>query len=803
MLKKFSISGMSCSVCSSGIEKHVSMLNGVNNVNVSLLAKEMIVEFNENVISQEKILAVVEKLGYGICEYGLISQDKFYEAKKMRRRFFVSLAFLLPLMYLCMGAMIGLPIPTDVRVNFCVQAVIALVILIINRNFFINGVKAVIHGSPNMDTLVSLGAISSFIYSVVITVFAFLNTINNHQHVFFDGSAMVVTLVTLGKWLEELSKVKTGDAVEKLGSLIPKTVTVIVDGREQVKLTNELNVGDKMLVKAGEYVAIDGVVESGRASVDKSAITGESIPVEIGLGDKIVSGSIVKEGFLVVIAEKVGNKALFNQIVEAVKLAGASKAPIQKLADRISRVFVPIVVSIAIITFIVWLIVSGDAYTAFNYGISVLVVSCPCALGLATPVAVMAATGRGAQEGILFKDAQALQNACKINCVLLDKTATITVGKPKVTAYKNFSEICDSEIKKIVYALEFNSNHPLATSIMDFCEKSAYSVENYNYVLGGGIVGEVYGLKYYLGNKELMPKDIIVPKLSAEFEGQTVIYFASEIEFICAFGVSDYVKEDSKQAINELKELQIKTVMLTGDNQSVAKSIAEQVGIEEYIAQVLPQGKQDVVRKYREKGYYVAMVGDGINDSLALKSADVGIAMGAGTDIAIDSSSVVIVNGSLSALKKCISLSSKSLRIIKQNLFWAFFYNVIGIPIAGGALSFIGVSLTPIIASIMMSCSSLFVVTNALRIAKGKGKKREEIAHKSSRTLTLTIDGMMCNHCVEKVKNALNSVSGVAVISLSLQKKSAMLKCSDSVTDQIIVDVIEKTGYKVESLKEK
>ncbi len=787
-------------MCSSGIEKNVSKLDGVKSVSVSLLTKEMSVEFNENVISNGAIIAVVEKLGYGICELGEKKQDRLSEAKKIKTRFLISLAFLLPLTYLCLGETLSLPVPTDKRLNFCMQGVLALIILVINRNFFINGVKAVIYGSPNMDTLVSLGSLSAFIYSLVITLSVFLaNT--THNHVFFDGCAMVVTLVSLGKWLEELSKVKTGDAVEKLGSLMPKTVTVLEGASERVKLTNEVCVGDLLLVKAGEYVAVDGVVESGRANVDKSAITGESLPVEICAGEKIVSGMILKDGFLVLRAEKVGEQALFNQIVQAVKLAGASKAPIQKLADRISRIFVPIVTLIALFTFVTWLIAGYGAYTAFNYGISVLVVSCPCALGLATPVAVMAATGRGAQEGVLFKDAEALQNACKINCVLLDKTATITVGKPKVTTFEVFGEGDESEIKRIVYALESKSSHPLAKSIMDFCEKSAMPVENYSYVLGGGIVGEVYGLKYYLGNKELIPKDISVPQLSHRFEGQTVIYFASEIEFICAFGVSDCVKEDSKEAIKALNQKQIKTIMVTGDNQGVAMSVANQVGIKEYIANVLPQGKLTVVNEYKEKGNFVAMVGDGINDSPALKSADIGVSMGTGTDIAIDSSNVVIVNGNLTALNKAIELSSKSLRIIKQNLFWAFFYNVICIPLAGGALSFMGITLTPIIASAMMSCSSLFVVCNALRIARRTSKKTGQIPVVVSASYEINIGGMMCNHCVQKVKNALSSIKGVVVMNVSLEKNSATLRCDDSVTEQFIIDEIVKAGYSVGDVK--
>ena len=798
MVKKFTVGGMTCSACSQGIERNVKKLNGINDVSISLMAKQMTVDFDDRILSDQIIIATVEKLGYTAYEFGTKKEDKFYSARKLKNRFLISLFVLIPLMYFCMGKMIGLPVFTDNRINFSIQFLLALTLIIINRQFFINGFKAVMHGAPNMDTLVSLGSVSAFIYSTVLTVLLFIGK-DNQSHTFFDGSAMVLILVTLGKWLEELSKIKTGDAVEKLGLLIPKTVNVLIDGKEKTVLTSELKVGDLIILKAGEYVAVDGIVVQGTAGVDKSAITGESIPEEVFVGMSVSSGSIVKEGYIVIKAERVGEQTLFSKIIDIVRTAGASKAPIQKFADKVAGIFVPVVASIAILTFIIWIIISGNAYTAFNFGISVLVISCPCALGLATPVAVMAATGRGAWEGVLFKDAEALQNACKINCVLLDKTATITVGKPKVTDYKLFADVDKAEAFNIVSALESRSNHPLADCIIDFCGKSALTVDQYEYVTGKGMTGEVYGIKYFLGSRKIIPEELLLNLSQNQFEGQTAIYFASEFELIAIFALSDYVKEDSASAIKTLQSMGIKTVMITGDNYSSAKRIAQQVGIDEFSAEVLPEDKYSIVEKYKSDGYFVAMVGDGINDSPALKSANVGIAMGTGTDVAIDSSDVVIANGSLKALEKTIDLSKKSLRIIKQNLFWAFFYNVIGIPVAAGALSFIGITLTPIIASAMMSFSSLFVVSNALRIAKRKNKniKIGEVSNVKTKTVSIFVDGMMCNHCVSKVQDAINSVKGVYRTDVNLSQKKATAVCDETVAESLIISAIENAGYKI------
>lgn len=795
MTKKFSIGGMTCTNCSMGIERNVQKLNGVNSVSVSLMEKEMTVDFSESICSEEIIIATVEKLGYTIKKFGSDKTDKFSDANLLKKRFFISLAILVPLMYFCMGAMFGAPLPEQ-KINYIIQFVLASIILVLNRKFFINGVKAVAHGSPNMDTLVSIGSASAYIYSIVVATLQFIGKFSQ-PHAFFESSAMVVTLVTLGKWLEELSKIKTGDAIEKLGNLIPKTAILIGEsGQEKTVLTAELKVGDVILLKAGDYVAVDGEVVEGNANVDKSAITGESIPIEVTVGEQVSSGSILKDGYLHLRALKVGEETLFSKILDIVKKAGASKAPIQKLADKVSRVFVPVVTALAIITFIVWLIVSKDLYKAFNFGISVLVISCPCALGLATPVAVMAATGKGAAEGILFKNAEALQHACKINCVLLDKTATITVGKPKVTEYINFTDESNSTLFPVISALESKSSHPLAECVVNFCGQSDKIVEEYEYVTGKGIIGSVDGVKYYIGNRELLSQNLVFYDIpEKDLEGKTVIYFADEYQLVSIFGISDYVKEDSKQAIEKLNAMGVKTVMITGDNLSAAKRIAGEVNITEFEANVLPQEKFAIVEKYK-KEYFTAMVGDGINDSPALKSADIGIAMGTGTDIAIDSSDVVIANGSLLALPKTIELSKKSLRIIKQNLFWAFFYNVIGIPVAAGALAFVGITLTPAIASLMMSMSSLFVVINALRISRKKKQKNNTLKKIEIKRVEIAVEGMMCGHCKGKVEQALNGLYGAKNILVSLENKNATFDVAKSVTEEEIIQAIESVGFK-------
>lgn len=800
MRQKFSVGGMTCSACSSGIERNLRKLNGMVSVSVSLLDKTMLVEYDEKVLLVDSIIQTVEKLGYTAEVYGQKKEDKFADAKKLKKRFFISLILLLPLMYFSMGVMLGLP-AFDKKINFAIQWFFATIIIVLNRKFFINGTKALIKLSPNMDTLVSLGSASAYIYSLVVTLSLYIYGYDV-SHTFFEGAAMVVSLVTLGKWIEELSKVKTGDAIEKLNKLMPKTTTVLRDGKELSIITGELVINDVVVLRAGDYIPVDGVVIDGKANVDKSAITGESLPEEVIVGNKVTSGSIVKDGYLLMRAESVGTDTLFSKIVATVKQAGASKAPIQMIADRVAGVFVPIVSSIALLTFIIWILITKDVSISLNYAISVLVISCPCALGLATPVAVMVATGKSASQGVLFKDAEALQNACKINCILLDKTATITVGKPKVTDYLNLGVMNDNDVFTIVSSLESKSSHPLAKSVIDFCGEKTITYDDFEYVSGKGIVAVINGKRYCLGNAELVMNTFgFLPdeKYSENYFGKTILYFADSLALIAIFAVADYVKDDSAEAIKCLQEQSIKTVMITGDNQSSAKAVASQVGINEYCANVLPNEKYEYVEKYKKQGHFVAMVGDGINDSPALKSANIGIAMGNGTDIAIDSSDVVIVGSSLKGVCKAIEHSKKALKIIKENLFWAFIYNVIAIPVAAGVVSFLGLKLTPALASACMSFSSLFVVGNALRIARDKKQKNNK--KDGNREMKVVIEGMMCKHCQARVNQVLSEMKGVISVDVNLETKTATLTHDGSVAVEDVKKVIVNAGYEVISVE--
>ncbi len=780
MEKEFTIGGMSCSNCSLGIEKAVGKLSGVNSVQVSLMAKTMHVDFNSDIISAEDIMLTVKRLGYSAEPFVLGSKDKKtdLQTQKMKKRFFWSLIFLIPLLYLSMGKMLGLPVFED-KINLIVQAVIALAVMIINGKFFINGTRAVLNGSANMDTLVALGSLSAYVYSMVVLITAFVG--GEYSHVFFESSAMVPALVTLGKWLEELSKSRTGDEIDKLYSLMPERVIKRVDDKDISINIKDIREGDILVFKAGEYLCVDGTVIEGSAGVDKSAITGESLPEEISVGSQVLSGSILRSGYILVNAQKVGADTLFSGIVETVKKAGASKAPIQKLADKISAFFVPIVTIIAITVFALWLIFTGDVYRAFNFGISVLVISCPCSLGLATPVAVMVATGKGASFGVLYKNAEALQKTCKINVVLLDKTATLTQGKPTVTAYKNLSQISDAEIFQIVSALEQMSNHPLANSLVEFCGTSNLIVEDFNYQIGKGITGKIGENEYSLGNFEKINLE--------EFEGQTQVVLSSNQIPLAVFGISDKIREDSFDTIKILKKENITPVMLTGDNELTANSVCQKLGIEDFRAEVLPQDKHLAVLDYKKQGNFVAMVGDGINDSPALKEADVGIAIGTGTDVAIESADVVLMNG-IFGLADAVGISKKAVGIIKGNLFWALFYNALAIPLAGGALFMLGLTLTPTIASICMCLSSLFVVGNALRVKNYKSKKI-----KGDMDMTIKIEGMMCKHCEAKVRDTILGLQGVEGVEINLKKGTAKIK--GTVQEDVLKTAIENAGYKV------
>ena len=808
MKEKFSISGMSCAACSAGIERTIKRMEGVSLAEVSLMGESMVVEYDEGRLSSRDIIDAVVALGYGAKPFdeNLLKAQK-PQSDTLKRRFFLSIIFLLPLMYFSMGGMIGLP-QLSAKISVTLQMLLALAVIVVDFKFFTSGTKALLKKVPNMDTLVALGSAISFLYSFVYTILLYIDRVGAHTHMFYESAAMILALVTLGKWLEEKSKRKTGEEIEKLIKLMPNTVTVVRGELEEKIPFSEIAVGDVLIVKQGEYVPVDGKIIEGHGFVDRAAITGESMPVEVEEGDLVTGADIVKSGFIKVLAEKVGAETTLSQIVKMVKEAGASKAPIQKIADKIAGIFVPAVTLIAIFTFILWWSISKDIASAANYAISVLVISCPCSLGLATPVAVMAATGRGMSLGILYKDAETLQKAKDINCVLLDKTATLTVGRPIVTDFKVFKG--ESQyLLALSAAIESHSNHPIAECVRAYATTKAQGyhleVKDYTYETGKGAKGSYKDETYLLGNRRLISG--IDEKRSYQIEkeyskqGKTAVFLATTTELLAVFAIADTLKTESKSAVAALREKGIRVGMLTGDNENVAKAIAEEVGIDDYYAEALPEDKKNAVERVGSVGGFVAMVGDGINDSPALKAADVGVAMGNGTDIAIESADVVLSRGDIRLVGTMIELSKATVRNIKQNLFWAFFYNVAAIPIAAGVFAFAGFTLNPMIGAACMSLSSLFVVSNALRLTRfHKHKQIEKNTEELSMKKTLKIEGMMCQHCVAHVTKALNAVAGVSSVDVNLKKKTAVVEFSEAVSDETLIAAITEAGYEVKKI---
>ncbi len=799
---------MTCAACASGIEHTLRKMQGVSSVSVSLMGESMQIEYDESVLSKQEIFSAVRSLGYGIYDEGAApARAERREDKVLLVRFIVSAVILVVLMYFSMGHMIGLPQP-DFAVSAVVQWVLSTAVVAVNFRFFTVGTRALIKRVPNMDTLVSLGSAVSYVYSAVLVVLWFVSPEGEHPMLYFESAGMILTLVTLGKWLEALSKRRTGSEIEKLIRLAPSTATLVsADGAQSAVPVSELQVGDVVLAREGDYIPVDGEVIGGHAFVDKSAVTGESLPVEVQAGDKVTSANIVKSGAVQVRAAQVGEQTTLSRIIKMVRDAGASKAPLQKIADQVAGVFVPAVVCIALITFIVWLAVSRDIAEAMNYAVSVLVISCPCSLGLATPVAVMAATGRGAGMGILYKDAEALQKAQEINCVLLDKTATLTEGRPRVTDFVCFGD--ETEVRRIAGGIESLSNHPLAACVQEFCG-DACKVDTYRYVMGQGAVAVYQGREYRIGNAKLCTGVKGLDR-GEKFlkEGKTVIYFAEGDRLLALFAVADVLKESSVSAVACLKKRGIRVAMLTGDNEYVAKAVAAEAGITEYYAEVLPEDKLGYVQKARQMGGTVAMVGDGINDSPALKEADLGIAVGTGTDVAIDSADVILASGDLSALDDMFALSRKAVRTIKENLFWAFFYNCIAIPVAAGVFAWAGFSLNPMIAAACMSLSSLFVVGNALRITFFRKEKKHAAGAENTETensdkkedmavkKTLHVDGMMCEHCVMHVTKALQGVAGVEKVQVDLKKKTAEVEMAPETDVGALSAAVADAGYTV------
>lgn len=824
---------MTCSACSSGIERVVGKMEGVNKVEVSLMGKCMSVDFDENAVSEQAIFEAVKSLGYGIYNEGEQPAGKEKaQDKQLFIRFIISLCILVPLLYVSMGHMISLPLPEFIDPEYypqwfaLYQCILTAAVIGVNYKFFTSGTKALFKKVPNMDTLVSLGAGVSFLYSLVMTVLIFVRSGEAVAHeyamnLYFESAATILTLVTVGKWLEEKSKRRTGTEIEKLLKLAPDKVTKEVGGEQIVIPVSQVAVGDILVVKQGEYIPVDGVIIEGSSFVDKSAVTGESLPVEVTVGDAVTSAALNKSGVIKIRAQKIGADTTLSKIVKMVREAGASKPPIQKFADKVAGVFVPVVTAIALITFAVWLIIDGAFVPehCVTYAISVLVVSCPCALGLATPVAIMTSTGKAASLGILYKDAESLQKVCDVNAVLLDKTATLTEGKPKVTDVLTFGFSREKALE-IAGGIEKNSNHPLAKCISDYAA-SAAATQSFNYIVGKGAEATIGGVKYLLGNEKL----VSAVKLSAEVrraalslskQGKTVVYLADESKVIALIAVADTLKDGSKEAVELLKDRKVRVAMLTGDEENTAKAIADSVGIEDFMSEVMPEDKLRAVTNLQQVGGFVAMVGDGINDSPALKQADVGIAMGSGTDVAIDSADVVLVSEDLRTLDDMFELSRATVRNIKENLFWAFIYNVIMIPVAAGVFAWANFTFNPMIAAACMCLSSLFVVFNALRLLRFRNKRnkrnkrlavpennQEDKAEEGIMKTIVNIDGMCCEHCAKRVENALSAVSGVVSADVKLKKNLAVVRSRERISEEEIKKVVTDAGYTVTSIEVK
>ena len=736
MKKKFSITGMSCSACSARVEKAVKEMDGVINVSVNLLTGTMTAEYDINKLTAENIIKRVTDEGFGAAEYvfeNKVKERNVQQLKGIKNRFISSAIFLVILMIFSMQHMVGYPLPSifdSSAVMALTQLILTLPIIIINRNYFINGFKNIIKLAPNMDSLIAVGASASFIYSVYITGVFIVNSgasLHNEFHLYYESAAMILTLITMGKLLETLSKNRTSDAVQKLMYMTPKKATVIIDGEEAVIDADLIEVGMTVIAKPGEQIAVDGVIIEGASTIDQSAVTGESIPVEKAVGDKVISATINQNGYIKYRAVRVGDDTTFAQIIRLVEEAGGSKAPIARLADKISLWFVPCVMLISAITFIVWALLEKGFAFSLNMAISVLVISCPCALGLATPVAIMVGTGVAAKNGILVKSALSLEALHKINAVILDKTGTVTVGKPAVKIIIPY--IDRNELLCYAYTIEKMSQHPLANAIIKYCQDAgviSFEAKDFKSVSGRGIGCFINNNEFIGGNAAFMQENGIDTKKaendikSVADSGATPMIFAKNKEIIGIIGVADDVKDDSIDAINELKRLGIKVVMLTGDSRRVAEIIAERTGINEVEAEVMPEDKERAVRRLQEGGMKVAMIGDGINDAAALARADVGIAIGAGTDIAIESADIVLIKSKLYDAVTAIRLGKVVIRNIKMSLFWAFFYNTMGIPLAAGALFKIGITLNPMIAAAAMSFSSVCVVLNALRLKRFK-----------------------------------------------------------------------------------
>lgn len=820
-MKQYNITGMSCAACANRIEKTVAHINGVESCSVSLLTNSMGVE---GTASSESVIQAIENIGYGASEKGVekVKDDSLvdHETPKLKKRLITSLVFLLLLMYLSMGHMMWKwPVPSflENHVSLAVtEMLLTIIILVINKAFFINGYKSLFQLSPNMDALVALGSSAAFGYSLVV-LYLMIDAMSQGQmmkvmslghDLYFESAAMIPTLITVGKMLEAMSKGRTTDALKSLMDLAPQTAVIIRDNKEVTVGIDEVNKGDLFIVRPGENIPVDGVIIEGSTAIDESALTGESIPVDKTVNDTVSGATLNQSGFIKVRATRVGEDTTLSQIIQMVSDAAATKAPIAKKADQVSGIFVPVIIGIALVTFIVWMILGKSIGFSIARAISVLVISCPCALGLATPVAIMVGNGMGAKNGILFKTSESLEVTGSIDIIALDKTGTITKGTPVVTdvvPYKIEKEV----LLNYAASLEKNSEHPLGKAITDYYHGNE-EVKDFKILPGHGLRGLIHDKEVLGGSIKMMekhiPDDVEIQAKNMAKEGKTPLFFNYDDYYLGMICVADTMKEDSPQAIKEMQNMGIQVVMLTGDNQETAQAIGSKAGVNEVIAGVLPDGKESVIRNLQKQGK-VAMVGDGINDAPALTRADIGIAIGAGTDIAIDAADVVLMNSKLTDVTAAIRLSRATLRNIHENLFWAFFYNAICIPVAAGVfITLTGWQMNPMLGAAAMSLSSFFVCMNALRLntfsmhdaSKDIKRKKKE---KKTMEKTLEITGMMCGHCEMAVKKALEAVDGVESADVSHEKGTAVVTLSKEVSNDVLKKTVEDKDYTVTSIK--
>lgn len=837
MTEQFAVTGMTCAACSAHVEKAVSRLSGVQSAPVNLMLGSMTVTYDEKAVTEGDIIAAVKAAGYGASpasqtDQGQLRRDQDAALRRRKKHLIWSVVFLVPLFYLSMGHMMGLPLPQVLHMHplllACLQLALVIPILILNRNYFTVGFSRLVKLSPNMDSLVAVGAAAGLVYSLIEMGLLAAGQVSGMPDLYFESAGMILTLVTVGKYLEERSRSKTTGAISALLALAPESAVVRRQGQELTIPTEEIVAGDTVIVRQGGRIPVDGVITDGHAAVDESAITGESLPVEKVPGDAVTSATVTSSGYLELRATRVGGDTTLSQIIRLMEEAASSKAPISRLADRISGIFVPVVMAISLTAALLWAFVGGmDVRFCLSIAIAVLVISCPCALGLATPVAIMVGTGQAAQQGILIKSAESLELLHKVQTVVLDKTGTVTMGQPRVTDILCAPGVTEEELLCVAASAEKPSEHPLAHAIVEESQARHIPlcpVSGFRSVPGGGIQATLSGEAVLAGNAGYLAQNgVSLAAMEADAhrlaeDGKTPLFFAESGHLLGCIAVADVVKPDSAKAIAALRRMGRRVVLLTGDNQRTANAIARQIGVDQVIAQVLPQDKAKCVAQLQQQGQRVAMVGDGVNDAPALAQADVGLAIGAGTDIAIESADVVLMKSSLLDIPAAMDLSRAVLRNIKQNLFWAFFYNSIGIPVAAGVLyPALHLTLNPMLAAAAMSLSSVCVVSNALRLRGWKPPvfpnqpaptaplpesavfqsqgKEENTVNK-----TIHIDGMMCTHCTGRVEKALNDLPGVEA-TVDLDSKSAAVTCTPDVSDDTLRQAVEDAGYHVTDIR--